>query len=934
MNALERLRTALADRYVIQREIGRGGMAIAFLAHDRKYHRDVAIKVLKPEFTGSVPADRFLREIQFEAQLKHPYILPLFESGEAGGLLYYVMPHIAGQSLQARLKRDTQLRIDEALRITADVAEALSHAHAHGLVHRDVKPGNILLDENHALLADFGFARAVVESSGESLSESGMVVGTPEYMSPEQGSPGAKIDQRSDVYALGCVLYEMLAGEPPFTGPSFQAVIARHMYDEPRSLRVVRPAVPEHVEEAIRVALAKVPADRHASAAEFVAALGPAGEARSSSSKARAARSRRRGVTVVAAGVVILAGALGLGSLALPTSAPLDSNKVVLFPLTERALQATDSGAGYDVAVMLSAALEHAQPLRWIDGAARLGEPAAISTAPRPARELRRIARGQRAGFYIDGAVVGGARDSTTVVLRLHSTAGDSIVQQESVGAARDSASPVQLGLLAVSRLLPALVDPGRAVDLTALSSRRAGATALWIQGEREYRRSRFRRALNFYQRAIAEDSAMAFAAIKGAQAASWVDLGGEALALVGVAIGRDSLLQPKHRALAHGLQALWSGNADGAVAMLSQALKLDREWAEGHMALAEVYYHRLPAVSLPLDSLAEAEFSRAAQLDSGFAPPLYHLTEITLRRGKVDEATALIDRFRAFAPDTLRTQQLLMAYTCVKNGPAATDWSSEVSRHPMVVLQAARVLAAGAAQPRCAEPMLKAVLADRAQEELHWGAFTTLHGLVMAGERYGELVPLIDSASAGGLGRALAMYLVDDLAGAPVGVKAEATEALWRGWYGKHYEGISLPTRWLLAAWLAHRGDTTRLKDLREAWRAELDTASLPVGAVLDAHLALARGDSADAAHRFGALRIDLPPDLLEWGLVEPLPIERLRLAGLVLARKDFAEAGRIAAVFDHPAPVAFLPFIPAVREVRRRAAQGLRPSDIATSH
>jgi tetratricopeptide (TPR) repeat protein len=634
-------------------------------------------------------------------------------------------------------------------------------------------------------------------------------------------------------------------------------------------------------------------------------------------------------VTGVAVGAVILAGALGLGSLALPTSAPLDPNKLVLFPLTERALQVADSGAGYDVAVMLSAALEHAQPLRWIDGASRLGGPAA-STAPRAASELRHIARAQRAGFYIDGAVVGGTQDSTTVVLRLHSTAGDSIVQQESVSAARDSASPVGLGLLAVSRLLPALVDPGRTVDLSALSGRRAGATALWIQGEREYRRSRFRQALDFYQRAIAEDSGMAFAAIKGAQAASWESLGDEARALVGVAIARDSLLPPKHRALAHGLQAWWSGGADSAVARLSQVLTLDPEWAEGHMALGEVYYHLLPTSPLRPDSLAEVEFSRAAQLDSGFAPPLYHLTEIVLRGAKVEEAAALIDQFRAFDPDTIRSRQLLLAYTCVKSGAAGVEWSKEVSRHPMAVLQAARVLAAGAAQPACAEQALKALLADRAQEDLHWGAFMTLHGVVMAGERYDELVPLIDSASARGLGRALGMYLVDDLADAPVGGKAEATEALWRGWYGNDYEGISLATRWLLAAWHAHRGDTVRLKNLREAWRAELDTATLPLAAVLDAHLALARGDSTEAARAFGALRVNVPSDLVEWGLVEPLPIERLLLARLALARKDFSEADRIATVFSHPAPVAYLPFLPAMREVRKQAARGLRQPDL----
>jgi serine/threonine protein kinase/tetratricopeptide (TPR) repeat protein len=273
VDTLDRLRTALAGRYAVEREIGRGGMAIVYLAEDLKHHRPVAIKVLKPEFALALSSDRFLREIQIEAQLKHPYILPLFDSGEAEGLLYYVMPYVSGQSLRHRLDGETQLPLDEALRITAETAEALGYAHTRGVVHRDVKPGNILLDESHALLADFGIARVVSQLAGSTLSESGIAVGTPEYMSPEQCSGGGKVDGRSDIYALGCVLYEMLSGEPPFTGPTPQAVVARHMYDHPRSLRVVRDTIPMHVERAIQVALAKAPGDRYPSASGFAAAL-------------------------------------------------------------------------------------------------------------------------------------------------------------------------------------------------------------------------------------------------------------------------------------------------------------------------------------------------------------------------------------------------------------------------------------------------------------------------------------------------------------------------------------------------------------------------------------------------------------------------------------------------------------------------------------
>jgi serine/threonine protein kinase/tetratricopeptide (TPR) repeat protein len=293
VDPLDRLRIALADRYAVQREIGRGGMAIVYLAQDLRHKRDVAIKVLKPEFAMAVSTERFLQEIQIEAQLKHPYILPLFDSGEAEGLLYYVMPYVAGQSLQARLRLETQLPLDEALQITSEIAEALAYAHARGVVHRDVKPGNILLDESHALLADFGIARAISELGGSRLSDTGMVVGTPEYMSPEQCSNTGKIDGRSDIYALGCVLYEMLSGEPPFTGPTARAIIARHLQDRPRSLRVVRSTIPEHVQEAIEIALAKVPADRFTTAVQFVSALDSQGETSTAIRKARTARRRR-----------------------------------------------------------------------------------------------------------------------------------------------------------------------------------------------------------------------------------------------------------------------------------------------------------------------------------------------------------------------------------------------------------------------------------------------------------------------------------------------------------------------------------------------------------------------------------------------------------------------------------------------------------------
>ena len=276
----ERLNAALAGRYAIERELGSGGMATVYLADDLKYHRRVAVKVLRPELASVLGADRFLREVEIAASLNHPHILALYDSGEADGLLFYVMPYVKGESLRRKLEREQQLPIDEALRITRQVASALAHAHDQGVIHRDVKPENILLYESEAMVADFGIALAVSAAAGERLTETGLVVGTPEYMSPEQALGERELHARSDVYSLGCVLYEMLAGEPPFTGPTAQAVIAKRLVDPVPAVRRLRDAVPEGVERALMGALARVPADRFASAAAFAEALATPGVVR------------------------------------------------------------------------------------------------------------------------------------------------------------------------------------------------------------------------------------------------------------------------------------------------------------------------------------------------------------------------------------------------------------------------------------------------------------------------------------------------------------------------------------------------------------------------------------------------------------------------------------------------------------------------------
>jgi eukaryotic-like serine/threonine-protein kinase len=272
VEAVERLRTVLAEHYAIERELGRGGMAIVYLAQDLKQTRPVAIKILSPSLMESLGTSRFVREIRIASRLTHPNILPLHESGEAEGLLYYVMPFVTGESLRDRVRREGQLPVADAVRIAQEVASGLAYAHGENVVHRDIKPANILLEAGHAVIADFGLARAIHAAVLDDLSSAGLAVGTPAYMSPEQ-SAGGLVDGRSDVYSLGCVLYEMLAGEPPFTGPSAQAIAAKHLMLPPPPLRTVRPVVSPGIVAAINRALEKVPADRFQTAEEFATAL-------------------------------------------------------------------------------------------------------------------------------------------------------------------------------------------------------------------------------------------------------------------------------------------------------------------------------------------------------------------------------------------------------------------------------------------------------------------------------------------------------------------------------------------------------------------------------------------------------------------------------------------------------------------------------------
>jgi serine/threonine-protein kinase len=338
---LEGLRELLAGRYEVERQIGEGGMSAVFLAEDVKHRRKVAIKLLRPELAAAIGADRFVKEIEITARLQHPHILPLHDSGVVGASFYYVMPFVEGETLRARLSRERQLPVDDAVRIAGDVCSALDYAHRKGVIHRDIKPENILLHEGQALVMDFGIALAAT-SGGERLTHTGMSVGTPQYMSPEQASGERTVDSRADLYAVGCVLYEMLVGEPPFAGPTAQAIVARVLGDVPRAPTVTRPRIPANVNDAVLTALQKIPADRFASAAQFAGALrdsrySAGARTQIASSEVGAARTIGRVAPwVITAGVIVMAGWI------LRRRVQADSPDLVRFSLTLPARQRFD----------------------------------------------------------------------------------------------------------------------------------------------------------------------------------------------------------------------------------------------------------------------------------------------------------------------------------------------------------------------------------------------------------------------------------------------------------------------------------------------------------------------------------------------------------------------------------------------------------------
>ena len=516
-DVLDRLTTALAERYRVEREIGAGGMATVYLAEDLKHHRQVAIKVLRPELAAVMGVERFLREIEIAARLQHPHILPLYDSGDADGLLYYVMPFVEGESLRQRLDREKQLPIEDALKIAREVGDALSFAHSHDVIHRDIKPENILFEGGHAVVSDFGIARAVTVAGGERLTETGTAIGTPKYMSPEQAAGSKELDGRSDLYSLGCVLYEMLAGQPPFTGPTVESVIKQHLTAEPPNVTAIRPAVPADIVGVLARALAKTPADRFSPVGVFVEALAKRESAAAVSTPTSVTRLAHRvwlrPALVGFALVVVVGAALVVGRWIGPSPAgepehPRTAIAVLPFQnLSAEGPHAYFAGGLHDELLTQLAKV----------AALKVISRTSVMTYAGSPKTLKEIADELAVGTIVEGSVqvVG---DRLRVNVQLIDATTDEHLWAESYDRTLDDAFAIQSEIAEqVVAAVGATLGWAEQEALAEAPTANAEAYQLYLQGQEYFRRPGYLRqnleiAQQLYERALVLDSSFALA--------------------------------------------------------------------------------------------------------------------------------------------------------------------------------------------------------------------------------------------------------------------------------------------------------------------------------------------------------------------------------------------------------------------------------------
>jgi serine/threonine-protein kinase len=618
----ERLQLALGDAYRIERELPAGGMSRLFVAVERSLEREVVVKVLPPEFHSEVSAARFQREMSLAAHLQHPHILPVLSAGSREGLLFYVMPYVRGESLRDRLRRDGQLPIGDAVRILGEVADALAYAHDRGVVHRDVKPENILLEAGHAILADFGIARAIAgdnrSSTGERLTATGLSLGTPGYMAPEQVVGDADVDARTDVYALAVVGYEMLVGAPPFEGKSSRAVLAAHLVERPPAVHTLRPDTPAAVSDAIDRGLRKDPAERPASGAELRRALG---EVIPTPPPSVAWRARRASIALAAAVVLAGAGWVLWRKLAQPGEhLSTSASTVAVLPFVSTG-PASISYLGTGMVDLLSATLDGAGDLHSVDPRAVLASASRIVPSSLDVDRARAIARQLGAGLCVLGTVVdigGRLRASATMY---DGGSGGAIVRATADGDTSDVFGLVDR--LAAQLLAGRRTGPSaRITQLASVTTRSLPALKAYLEGETAFRANNTVPAVEAFQRAIAADSGFALAYFRLSIAEEWLTHTVEATRAAEQAVRLGDRLSTHDRQLLAGLLAARRGDGAEATRVFQALLATYPDDYEAWWQLGEIQFHYSPVLGQPVAE-AEPAFRRVLELDPMSEPAL-----------------------------------------------------------------------------------------------------------------------------------------------------------------------------------------------------------------------------------------------------------------------------------------------------------------------
>jgi eukaryotic-like serine/threonine-protein kinase len=859
-------------------------MATVYLARDLKHDRPVALKVLHPELAATLGPERFLREIRLTARLDHPHILPVLDSGEAGGLLWYTMPYVEGESLRERLRREGQLPVEDAVRVGGEVAEALDCAHEHGVVHRDIKPENILLSRSHARVADFGVAFALEAASADHrLTATGLAIGTPPYMSPEQAT-GATADARTDVYALGCVMYEMLAGKPPFEGATAQAVLAGHLTATPKRLATVRPGVPRAVSEAIARALAKNPADRFRTAGEFRDALGTDRRAET--------RSQPRRVRLVAGGIAL---ALVLGAVATFTRSRnpevLDENLLAVAPFDAVSSELAEYREG--LVTILSRSLDGAGPLRTISPTVVVRRWAGQSD-PTSASAL---GHSTGAGLVVFGQVVPAGADSVRLTATMYHVPRDRTIGEVEVRDDRQRIDRIA-DTLAV-RLLREVgrTRPVGAVRFAALGSTSLPAIKLFLQAEQFYRSGQWDSARAYAERAVAVDSNFTLALHRIPLAHWW--WGENTTPMLLRAGARNHGLAPRESLLVT-VDSLWGALYEGVGASwpllrrlngtLREAVTRYPEDPEVWYMMGEMGHHFGGQVSPRLPArLAFDAFAKAIELDSAFAPAYDHIVNLALR---------------------------------LREPEAARKYAEAYLRLPLIPKTAAS-LKAGLdllANPQNPSPATTAFL-DTAPEEQVWHVRYYISDAVDSGE---AAVAAARAFAASGfverprwaLARALAYRghfreaareLESDRPWEEFGPSLTAADLLALGGLSPDAAAEWLESllregniwAWAGLGWWATAGDTASLRRFQELAKSKIRSSAAGSkdaeywtyqASSVQPYVALTLGDTALALTLFA----DLPDSLCRYCY-----LERLKRAQLLSARKQDRVA---AALLDEP--------------------------------